>query len=175
MRRLGLAAALLLMVVPAQAQPLPTPPPDQWQGWGFSVALTFWDNLSGADLLTGETDAQTDEDGVLYLSRVENVGTGITFEAHHTFRLSDSLGLGPFFNVVPGEEELIRGAGAGGTIEMRRADGTVGMTVFVGVLVLFNTLQLDDAFVVGQPVPSLPIRFVRKEEAALQIGLGVSF
>lgn len=182
MRYALLALVLVLLPADGQAQDEPPPvvtplPPEEpssgFAGWSGGAVMGFWNNLTGGDLIRSEADVSVDELGVIHVERVANVGYGMAFELHHTFQLTRVLALGPAVFVVPGEDELLRGAGVGGVAEMRAAPNQpASFTVFAGVLVLVDQLRLAPGFVDGQRAPTLPVRFQRREEAALFVGAG---
>ena len=177
----GVVLGLLLIASPAAAQ---TTSPVDFAGLGFGVGFAFTDSLT-ADLVAPED--VTVVDGVLRITRVENVAAGLVFESHVTFPWTRWLAVGPYFSITPGttEDTLVRGVGLGLLFELNRptlnpetnvfASSPVSFNIGIGLHVLLEAHVLRPGFGNGVPVPDDGVPYVTRERAVLQLMSAVGF
>jgi hypothetical protein len=167
---------LLLYSAPTAAQTTTLPTERvNWAGWGFSPALTFRDNLQGRDLLLSEGDVVVDEAGNLRITKFANAVPALSLATYQTFAINSHVAIGPFINIIPSSTDLFDAAGAGVVVELRQKPDQMSMTIGLGVLVDLETIQLAEGYADGHPSPTAEPQFRRREEASLQIWVGVGF
>ena len=177
-RRLGVVLALLLWATPTTAQP----PPVDFAGLGFGVGFAFTDSLT-ADLVSPED--VTIVEGVLRVSKVQNVAAGLVFDSHVTFPWKNWLAVGPYFSITPGADELVQGVGLGLLFELNRPtmnletgqleSSPVSFNIGIGLNVLFEAHVLRPGFINGVHVPDDGLPYVTRERAVLQLMSAVGF
>lgn len=171
MRALILLVALLVPGVAFAQPPDPTPPQPPTQfGMGWGVGYGFSSNLRGLPLVEIGDAGLVDGRTVVFES--SNMQARFMAESHFTWRLGESVGLGPAIWVQPGGQ-LFDAAGGGLILELGEADSPWSFNILGGALWDFSVSHLHASTPEGRRPPAGEILYVKGKELQLFVGFAV--
>ncbi len=179
MTRLLVALFLSLslpVAVLAQPEDPPPPPPPAGPvspfGLGWGIGMGFSANLVGRQIVE-PGGAFVDASNTVRVTDPSTARSRVLAEAHFTWRVSESIAVGPVMFLQPSDADLFDAAGGGVVVEL--GSGARSMNIVIGALLDFNVSQLHPAYVDGFPSPTDDLLFVRREQLQLLLGFVVGF
>ena len=164
-------ALIVLFAAPVVAQEDPTePPPETPFGMGWGVGYGFSSNLRGLPLVEPGDAGLVDGRTVIFTS--SNTKARFLAESHFTWRLGESVGLGPAMWIQPGGQ-LFDAAGGGMILELGEAGSDWSFNVLGGVLMDFDVSHLHASTPEGRRPPGGDILYVTGKELQLFVGFAV--